>query len=180
MDKEDSMKQEQDKLEIWAEIPELNSKYLVSNFGNVKNTQRNRLLKPGIGSGGYLRVDLMVTKDTHKNFRIHTLVAMAFLGFVQYNGELTVDHIDFNKTNNHVDNLQLITLRDNSVRNSINNPKKTSKYLGVHFCKKKQKYVAKIIKNGKRYYIGTFENEEEAGKRYQEMELKLYGKITQL
>lgn len=183
MDNEDSMEENTKKSdnteEIWAVIPELEDRYLVSNFGNVKNIKRNKLLKPGIGAGGYLRVDLMVNKEKHKNFRVHTLVAMAFLGFKQYNGELTVDHIDWNKTNNHVDNLQLITLRDNSVRNSFRRKNKTSKYLGVHYCKQKKKYVAKIIKDGKKYYLGSFVNEDAAGKRYQEKELELYGKITQ-
>lgn len=183
MDNNDSMEDWNEKLknvaEIWKEVPGLEDRYLISNFGNIKNIRRNKFLNPGLGAGGYPRVDLTTGKGTHKNFRVHTLVAMAFLGYEQHNGELTIDHIDFDKTNNHVDNLRLITLRDNSLRNSLKNPTKSSKYLGVHYCKQKNKYVARIIKERKKYYLGSFNKEIDAAKAYQEMELKLYGKITQ-
>lgn len=166
-------------MEIWKEIPGFNGKYEASNLGNIRNVQRNRQLKASIGIGGYLRVDLMLPDKSHRNFRIHQLVAMAFLNHVRQGFELTVDHIDFDKLNNRVENLRIISARDNSVRSSLNNPNKTSKYLGVHFCRQKKKYVARIVKDRKKLYIGAFVNEEDAHKAYQQMELKIYGKITQ-
>ena len=165
-------------MELWKAIPGFNGKYEVSNYGKVKNTQRNRELKGSIGSGGYIRVDLMVDKIKHKNFRVHKLVAMAFLDHIPCGLHMTVDHIDFNKLNNHSDNLQLISLRDNNIKSAIKY-KKTSLYLGVHYCSRTNRYVARIIKSKKKYYLGSFINEEHAAKRYQEMELKLYGKLTQ-
>ena len=168
-----------DPMEIFKEIPGFDGKYEVSNYGNVKNVKRNRMLSPSMGIGGYLRVDLTTGKDTHKNFRVHTLVAMAFLEHTQQGLAMTVDHIDFDKINNHVDNLQLISLRDNSIRTALNNKSKTSKYLGVHYCLQKKKFVARIIKDGKKHYLGSFKKEQDAAKAYQKMELELYGKITQ-
>lgn len=165
-------------MELWKAIPGFNGKYEVSNYGKVRNVKRNRLLSGNIGSGGYLRVDLMTGKDTHKNFRVHKLVAMAFLDHIPCGLHMTVDHIDFNKLNNHSDNLQLISLRDNNIKSAIKY-KKTSLYLGVHYCSRTNRYVARIIKDKKKYYLGAFLNEEDAAKRYQQMELKLYGKLTQ-
>lgn len=167
-------------MEIWKEIPGFNGRYEASNLGNIRNAQRNRQLKASRGVGGYLRVDLTLPDKTHKNFRIHQLVAMAFLNHERQGFTLTVDHIDFDKLNNRVENLRIISARDNSIRSALKKPNKTSKYLGVHYCKQKKKYVARIIKDRKKFYIGSFINEEDAKTAYQEMELKIYGKITQL
>jgi hypothetical protein len=168
-----------DRMEIWNEIPGFNGKYQASNLGNIKNVHRNKLLSPSVGIGGYLRVDLTLPDKTRRNFRVHQLVAMAFLNHVRQGFMLTVDHIDFDRVNNRVENLRIVSARDNSVRSALNNPNKTSKYLGVHFCKQKKKYVAKIIKEGKKFYLGSFVNEKDAHEAYKEMELKIYGKITQ-
>ena len=52
--------------------------YQVSNIGRVRNANTGRILKPGWGTGGYLKVTLC--KDSKKfTCRIHKLVANEFL-----------------------------------------------------------------------------------------------------
>lgn len=89
--------------------------YQVSNFGRVKSLGNNKkrkekILKP-INNKGYQRVHLC--KDgKRKLFRVHRLVAMAFIP--NPNNYTEVNHIDECKTNNHVDNLEWCTDEYNS------------------------------------------------------------------
>ena len=91
--------------------------YEVSNFGRVRSLNyrghgKIKLMKPcKINSSGYLIVDL--TKDgKNKNFRVHRLVATAFIPNPQ-NLE-TVNHKDYNRANNSVDNLEWLSREDNT------------------------------------------------------------------
>jgi hypothetical protein len=56
--------------------------------------------------------------------------------------------------------------------------KVSSKFKGVSFHKKKNKYIAYIQKDGKRYSLGNFKNEKDAAKAYNEKAIKLYGKYA--
>ena len=76
---------------------------MVSNIGNVRNVRRNTLLKLSKNNYGYIRVHL--SKNGIKTgFRVHRLVAQAFLPNPDNLPE--VNHLDEDKTNNRVDNLE--------------------------------------------------------------------------
>jgi hypothetical protein len=170
--------QEEPKQEIWKDIPNYEGLYQVSNFGNVKSLERyvkgkieNRLQKENIlskrlvGNLGnqYYAVTLCNNKD-RKQIKVSVLVAMAFLnhtpnGYVGF----TVDHIDNNPLNNNVDNLQVITKRENSSKDR----KGISKYTGVTFNKKSNKWRSQIWINGKNKTLGSFDDELEAHRAYQ-------------
>jgi len=92
--------------EEWAELPGYKGKYLVSNFGDVKSFKRYRhgiIRKLSKSRKGYL-VLLLNKNDGGKQFRIHRLVATLFIPMVE--GKCQVNHIDGNKENNRVDNLE--------------------------------------------------------------------------
>lgn len=92
--------------EIWKPIQEYEGLYEISNTGKVKSLIKGRLLKPANHVKGYLFTTL--TKDgKHSRFYIHRLVASAFLGSESSNKE--VNHIDGNKKNNCVENLEWCT-----------------------------------------------------------------------
>ena len=88
--------------------------YSVSSDGRIWSEYTKKYLSPGC-TRGYLVVSL--SKDgTSKSFKVHRLVAEAFLP--NYVEGLVVNHIDGNKQNNLVDNLEFVTQKEN-VRHSF-------------------------------------------------------------
>ena len=92
--------------------------YAVTSCGKVWSYRNECFLKPKVNSDGYLLVNLCKDGKT-KNYRIHRLVAEAYLP--NPNNLPEVDHIDNDKTHNYLNNLQWITHRDNS-RKGRNKP----------------------------------------------------------
>ena len=149
--------------EIFKDIPGYEGLYQISNKGTVKNLIRNTTTKGGIGVTGYIRTTL--TRDgAQKTKRIHQLVAMAFLNHTPNGHKLVVDHIDNNKLNNNVENLQLITTRENTSKDRRGG---SSKYVGVTWNKRDKKWRSEIRFNGKKKQIGLFKTEIEAHNAYQ-------------
>lgn len=163
------------KVEIWKDVIGYEGLYKVSDFGNVKSLSRitknnggfylskEKILKQYIDSLGYPRVGL-AKNNVGKKFRIHVLVAMAFMGHVQEKYKTVVDHIDNDKTNNKLINLQLITQRKNASKNRSG----TSKFTGVCFKKANKKWLSSIQINGKTKHLGYYDNEIDAHNAYQE------------
>ena len=108
------------KKEVWKSIPNYEELYEVSSLGNLLSLRNNKLLHPS-KEHGYLKTSLR--KDgKQRNFAIHQLVAMAFLGHIPCRHKLIVDHINENKLDNRVENLQIITNKENvikSIKNKI-------------------------------------------------------------
>ena len=88
--------------EIWKDIKEYDGKYQVSNLGNVRNN-KNHILKPSKNRKGYLNV-VLYKNNASKTLRIHRLVALTYIS--NPNKYPQVNHIDGNKENNKVDNLE--------------------------------------------------------------------------
>lgn len=103
--------------EIWKDIEGYEGVYHVSNLGRAKRVTTGRILKSGKDRGGYLQVDLC-KNGKHKTHRIHRLVAQAFIPNPENKPE--VNHIDENKTNNMVSNLEWMTAKENSNHGTRN------------------------------------------------------------
>lgn len=84
--------------------------YEVSNTGSVRNSESGLILKQTLNTGGYPSVTL-VTKEKRKCATIHRLVAAAFIQNPDNLPE--VNHIDEDKTNNTVENLEWVTKKEN-------------------------------------------------------------------
>lgn len=155
-------------LEIWRNIPhpDYENDYQVSTFGRVKSLKngRGKILKPYLGKRGYLHVNLSQKKKGVRTFYIHILVAMAFLNHKPNGFKKVVDHKDFNKLNNFVTNLRLVTNRENS---SHRKKPHTSKYTGVSWAKKNKKWQAAIQINRENIYLGLYDDEYQAHLAYQ-------------
>lgn len=95
--------------EIWKPAPGYEGLYNVSNLGNVFSVVSNRLLKPYLRRG-YKSVWLTKTR-IEKNKLIHRLVAIAFISNPEDKKE--VNHIDGDKNNNSVNNLEWATPGEN-------------------------------------------------------------------
>ena len=136
-----------------------NEQYEVSSFGNVRN--KNKVLKKTINAVGYEVVG--IKRETKA---VHQLVAICFLNHTPCGYKLVVDHIDDNKLNNRLDNLQIITQRLNTSKNRKNK----SGFTGVYYCNRKnriKRFRALITINGKHVYLGYFKTELEASEAYQ-------------
>ena len=151
--------------EIWKDIPDYEGMYQVSNLGNVKSLKWNkeRILKATISSRGYKMVHI-TNNFKSKGFSVHQLVAMAFINHTPCGHKLVIDHINENKIDNRLENLQIITNRYNISKSYKN---KSSKYTGVCFDKNRNKWISTIKINGKQKNLGRFKTEEEAHKIYQ-------------
>ena len=104
-------------IEIWKDIKDYEGLYQVSNWGRVKslgngnsNNSKERILKLYIERCGYLNVFLS-KNGKRKMCSVHRLVAETFLENPENLPE--VNHIDEDKTNNRVENLEWKTHRDN-------------------------------------------------------------------
>ena len=96
--------------EVWKQVS-WTPKYMVSNLGNVKNAITGKQLAGSVNNKGYIRYDLCI--DGKRVAKAgHRLVAEAFLPKVE--GKIYVNHIDGNKTNNRIDNLEWCTCQENS------------------------------------------------------------------
>ena len=96
----------------------LSERYLVFKEGFVWDTIKRRPVKFFDVGNGYLSARLQSPIAKHhtgtRHFKLYRLVAMAFLdGFRE---DLTIDHKDFNKSNNHITNLECVTLKENIRR----------------------------------------------------------------
>ncbi len=88
--------------------------YIITNDGKVYNSQRNKYLVSVKNASGYMFVNLSDGQE-RKSFSIHRLVALLFIE--NNNNYLEVNHIDFDKANNNVDNLEWISRSDNMKHN---------------------------------------------------------------
>jgi len=121
-----------------------------------------RILKPAPNYRGYLTV-VLSKEGKNKTFKIHQLVAMGFLCHTPSGLEVVVDHKNDDKTDNRLENLQLISNRKNLTRSKKNN---TSKYPGVCWDKSRSKWKASAFISGRNQHIGSFTDELEAAKAY--------------
>lgn len=92
--------------EIWKPIEEYGDMYEVSDAGRVRNYRYPKVLTSSTDTNGYQIVTLYF-RGKGKTKAVHQLVAHAFLG--PQPGGMQVNHIDEDKTNNAVSNLEYVT-----------------------------------------------------------------------
>ena len=112
-------------MEIWRDIKNYEGLYQASNLGNIKSLKRlvkisktkekykeiqECILKPYVTKQGYLYITL-ANNGTYKNTRIHRIIAETFIP--NNDKDLQVNHINGNKKDNRVDNLEWVTCKEN-------------------------------------------------------------------
>lgn len=155
--------------EIWKDIKNYEGYYQVSNLGRVRSLPRydsnnhrlkGRILKTTIRSGYY---NLNLSKgNKRKSYQVHRLVAMAFIPTDDYS--LFINHIDINRLNNKVSNLEWCTQKENvnhssfKMRHRKKITKSNTNERYIHYRKNYNNYELTI---DKRYY-GKYKTLEEA------------------
>jgi len=163
--------------EIWKPIKGYEGFYEVSNLGAVRSLDRidrvgrnrkGRVLKLGTDTSGYRFAGLSVN-DNLKTPKVHRLVAESFIGD-RPTPDHKIDHVDGNKENNHVMNLEYVTHRENIGRGRLcdKNPNRSSQCRGVHYYKRFNKFGAKLQHKRKVFNLGYFTSEEKAHQAYQQ------------
>lgn len=127
-------------IKVLAFVKNTNERYVVTIDGRVFDLERNAELKQRCTRDEYPTVDIH-TVYGRKTVPVHRLVAEAFIPN-PYN-KPTVDHIDRNPQNNHVENLRWATYRE-----QCKNQGPRSKYIYIDLSTGeyvRQKDVAKVV-----------------------------------
>lgn len=144
--------------EIWKDIPGIPN-YQASNFGRIKRlrhtrtykkyscTFKEKLLKLTITAFGYLHVNIH-----SRCYLVHRLVLLAFVGPVPKG--LVTNHIDGNKQNNKIENLEITTYTENHLhafRLGLRKPLQGEKAGNVKITDKQVKEIRRLYAGGQYY-----------------------------
>jgi len=122
------------KIESWegerfVEVPDKTGRYLVSDKGRVYDTLKEKFCSLHNNGAGYYAVSLYVSGRKESALKyIHRLVAQHFIPNPE--GKKFVNHIDHDKSNNCVENLEWVTAKENTAHGIVNgriNAKKRGK-----------------------------------------------------
>lgn len=154
-------------MEIWKDITGYEGRYLISSLGRIKSNDRyincthnakrkikGKMINPYVSGVGYYMAYVQ-----GKYLYIHRLMAIAFIKNPQNRKE--VNHIDGNKLNNNLKNLEWVSKRENLVHYHSNN---RSMPTGVYHEGKT--YRSRIYVNGKLLTIGRFNSISDAHNAY--------------
>ena len=116
------------KTEVFKDVPDYIGKYQISDIGRLKSLRRKvrtgkiayrfldeKILKPQLRRDGYL---YSILTKPFRNYSIHQLVAICFLGHEICGFEIVVDHKNNNKLDNRAINMQLVSNRVNSTKDN--------------------------------------------------------------
>ncbi len=103
----------------WRYIPSFNQRYIISKTGEIKSSygvNKGKTLSPSVDKGGYLMIAItpVAGKNNRKLCRVHRLVASTFIRPIKDGEE--VNHIDGNKQNNAISNLEIVSREDNNKK----------------------------------------------------------------
>lgn len=117
--------------ELWLPVPEsvipgVKPYYYISNKGRIWSTYHNRLLKPDLNEFGYLMITLVRYDMKPIRIGVHRLEMLVFYHIIGYD-DLYVNHIDGDKTNNDLSNLEWSTPSENEIHAYRTGLKSTAK-----------------------------------------------------
>jgi len=142
--------------------------YSVSNCGNVRNDKTGRILKPCTTKYGYRCVVLCPGMMMYK---IHRLVGVAFIP--NPDAKPQINHIDFNRANNNLSNLEWVTNRENSLKREI--PSNTG-YSNIYKRTNRETYKVQIKTGNKYVYCKSFNTLDAAiqarNQKYEELNIE--------
>ena len=141
--------------EIWKPVtgvPNLQDWYYVSNYGRVYSRFTGLLIKPCMLNSGYLSVMLYDKNNTGVRLLVHRLVISTF-NPIANSDDFHVNHIDGNKINNYIDNLEWVTRSENTLHAYRTGLMKAGE--ANNFCKINEATVHEICKLLEQNYYPT-------------------------
>ena len=162
-----------DTIEEWKDVVGYEGLYLVSSIGRVKKlasvTMRNngrplprkeRILSEKVDKDGYLNVTLR-KNNKGRMFRLHRLVAHAFISDPH---GYQINHINEIKDDNRVENIEVVTARENTTYSTSKKMTGAYKYNPPDHVS--TKWVSRISIEGRQLHLGYYETELEAHEAY--------------
>ncbi len=150
--------------------------YLDSEYNLRWKIDRPRCKKDSLAgslnSDGYIQITV-----NSVNYYGHRIAYMLIHSIDILESEIILDHVDGNKTNNHPDNLRIATKSKNAM-NRGKQANNSSGFKGVSFRKDRNKWLAKITKEGKAHHIGLFDSKEEAALAYRQAASEIHGDFS--
>ena len=158
------------KEEIWKDIEGYEGLYQVSDLGRIRNFQ-NKIMKQHKNHKGYLIIQLS-KEGRRKTLIVHRLVAKAFIP--NKNNKEQINHINCNKADNNIENLEWVTTKENVVhafKHKLKTKEGSVKLLGKYAKKgeenPKSKKVFQFDKNKKLIFVyGSVREAERKTKIY--------------
>ncbi|MBE6993392.1 MAG: hypothetical protein E7423_01920 [Ruminococcaceae bacterium] len=98
-------------MECWAEIKGTDGRYEISSYGRVWSNISRKILRSYVNSAGYVLITFPINGEK-KRRQVHKLVADAFIPNPENKPQ--INHIDADRTNNHVENLEWCTASENT------------------------------------------------------------------
>ena len=135
-----------------------------------RKEMRRGIIKPWSVAGGVDNYGYIKIKIKQIDYRAHRLVWMYVYGQMPTN---EIDHINGIRNDNRLCNLRPVTVKQNKENVALRKDSSTG-CLGVHFCKKTKKYVAKISHNKKPIYVGRFDNIDDAATAVRQKRREIY------
>lgn len=146
-----------------------NSRQMSLNFQNKTLILDEKGIELFFSANWYMRAGYVLT--TKRPFKVfHRLLVKALSGEI-------VDHINGNTTDNRVENLRVVTRKENCWNRGKIKKTTISAYKGVRKTKAGN-WRAVITHEGKSVYNGTHKNEEQAARAYDDLARRYYGKFA--
>lgn len=151
--------------EIWKDLKNYEGLYKVSSCGRIISTKRyKKEAKYGHNTPkGYKFFIISKNKKT-KSVLMHRIIAETFIPNPE--NKPYINHINGDRSDNRVENLEWCTERENVSHQNVRR-RKTSKYVGVSWNKLNCKWAATININKTNYWLGLHNTEESARQAYE-------------
>jgi len=135
--------------------------------------------KTGKSIGGIPNIKGYIVIGKRENGKIYNINRSHIIWWTKYQKmpsvKMCIDHIDGNKTNDRIENLQILTHQQNMAKKR-KPTKGSSKYMGVIFDKQRNKFRSGVQKCGKFYNFGNYRDEKQAAIARDRGMIKLYAK----
>ena len=158
-------------LDRFREILYLDSEYNLRWKIDRRQCKKDSLAG-SLNSEGYTQITV-----NRVNYYIHRIAYMMIHSIDSLDPNIMLDHIDGNKSNNRPDNLRIASKSTNGM-NRGKQSNNSSGFKGVSFRKDRNKWLAKITKNGKAYHVGLFDTKEKAALAYCQVASEIHGEFS--
>jgi len=152
---------------VWLTRPL--SMFSESRHMNIWNVRYSGKVAGSILTSGYYGIRIF-----HKAYKAHRIAWALHYGEWP---EADIDHINNNRLDNRIINLRCATPQQNGC-NKLKHRTATSRYKGVSWKKKSNKWTAQIMCHGKMHYLGLFSNEQDAHAAYVKAAHELHGQFA--